>query len=173
MLEAAHLEHMALSKEIGKMRSDMKVVRGKLSEIVREVTKTAETADTLRNETEKSRKRLTELQREYLEDIRSKCDEKIEENDFFLKGRPKIALCFHDAFDRFVGSKQELEEAREKIEQYHDKIKETLCDQCNDSIDEEWHKLVVHESAIVDCDSDDVSSSSRVLLLSKLVPFEA
>ena len=63
MLEAAHLEHMALSKEIGKMRSDMKVVRGKLSEIVREVTKTAETADTLRNETEKSRKRLTELQR--------------------------------------------------------------------------------------------------------------
>ena len=175
MIETAQLENITLSKEGGKIGSEMEVVRGQLSTIVREVSKTADTADTFRNETEKSRQRLAELRREYLDEIRSRCDEKIEENEFFLKGRPKISLCFHEAFERFEGSKQKLEEAREKVEKYHDRFKESLCDQCNESIDEEWQKLAVHESAAVDGSGGgggDDDTTTKSVLLSRLVPFE-
>ena len=170
MIETAQSENITLSKEGGKIGSEMEVVRGQLSNIVREVSKTAETADTYRNETEKSRQRLVELRREYLDEIRSRCDEKIEENELFLKGRPKISLCFHDAFERIEGSK--LEKAREKVEKYHDRFKENLCDRCNKSIDEEWQKLAVHECAIGCADDGNGGDDNKTVLLGRLVPFE-
>jgi len=131
------------------------------------LSKAAETAEGFRSVTEKSRERLKELELEFIEEIRSRCDEKIEENELFLKGCPKISLYFHNAFKRFAGSRERLEEARVKIEGLHDKLKECLCDECNTRIDDAWQRLGVHECAI---DFENENGSS--VPLNSLVPLD-